>query len=637
MATSDIVYFFPFRFKGQSGRLWCEDEERTLRPKSAAALHYLVARAGQVVSKDELLAAVWPEVIVSEAVLTVSINELRQALEDNPRQPRFIATVHRRGYRFIAPLRSAPPVASAQLQAPSIPPLQVSSLQPPASIVVGREAELAQLQQWWELARSGQRQVVFIAGEPGIGKTTLVDRFLASITDEHEHAHAFWIGRGQCIEQYGEGEAYLPVLEALGELCRGPEGRQVQEVLHRYAPTWLLQMPGLVETAELSALQVRTAGATRERMLREMAEALEALTVARGLVLVCEDVHVSDRSTLDLIAYLARRRGPAHLLILGTYRQAEVIVRAHALQAIVQELRGHQQCHSLALELLSERAVGEYLTVRFAPQPVPAAFSAQVYERTEGNALFVVTLVDYLLQRGLLRQEQGEWQWPGALHGMGVPESVRQLIERQVEHLAEEEQRVLEVASVGGVEFSAAAVSAGLEIELLCGEERCEAIARRTLLLQPSGMEEWPDGTGASRYRFRHAVHQEVVYARIPEVRRARLHKAIGERIEEGYGERAGEVAAELALHFTSGRDFHRAVSHLQTAADNALRRHAFAEAIGLLRRALELLQAWPDTPARAQQELALQVALGTPLLLTKGQASPEVERTYNRARELCQ
>lgn len=236
MSSFDSVSFPPFHLDS-SGQLWRGEEERVLRPKTLAVLHYLVQQAGQVVSKDELLSAVWPEVIVSEAVLTVCINELRQALADDSRHPRFIATVHRRGYRFIAPLRSAPPVASAKLQGPSTLPLQVSSLQPQASIVVGREAELEQLQQWWELARSGQRQVVFIAGEPGIGKTTLVDCFLARISQARAHAHEFWIGRGQCVEQYGEGEAYLPVLEALGQLCRGPEGQPVREVLHRYAPT----------------------------------------------------------------------------------------------------------------------------------------------------------------------------------------------------------------------------------------------------------------------------------------------------------------------------------------------------------------------------------------------------------------
>jgi predicted ATPase len=158
--------------------------------------------------------------------------------------------------------------------------------------------------------------------------------------------------------------------------------------------------------------------------------------------------------------------------------------------------------------------------------------------------------VDYLLRHGLLRQENGEWRWPDSLQGIGVSEGVRQLIERQIEHLSEEEQRVLEVASVGGIEFSAAAVSAGLEIELLRGEKWCEGIARRTPFLQASGIEEWPDGTGATRYRFRHALYQEVVYQQVTEARRVQLHRLIGAREEIGYGERATEIAAELAIRF---------------------------------------------------------------------------------------
>src|SRR5262249_16383911 len=125
-------------------------------------------------------------------------------------------------------------------------------------------------------------------------------------------------------------------------------------------------------------------------------------------------------------------------------------------------------------------------------------------------------------------------------------------------------------------------------------------------------------------------------YQRISSGRRARLHKVIGEQEERAYGERAHEIAAELAMHFTYGHDVHRAVSYLQIAADNALPRHAFTEAIGLVTQALGGRQEWPDSPGRVQQELALQVALGVPLLLTKGQASPEVERIYHRARELC-
>ena len=126
------------------------------------------------------------------------------------------------------------------------------------------------------------------------------------------------MARGQCVEHYGPSEAYLPVLEALGQLCRQPGGTQVMPLLSRYAPTWLVQMPGLMSDTELEAVQRRAHGATRERMLRELAEAVEALTATTPLVLVLEDLQWSDYSTLDLLAVLAQRRGPARLMLLGT-------------------------------------------------------------------------------------------------------------------------------------------------------------------------------------------------------------------------------------------------------------------------------------------------------------------------------
>jgi tetratricopeptide (TPR) repeat protein len=147
---------------------------------------------------------------------------------------------------------------------------------------------------------------------------------------------------------------------------------------------------------------------------------------------------------------------------------------------------------------------------------------------------------------------------------------------------------------------------------------------------------DWPDGTVAARYEFLHALYQEVTYARVPAGRQARLHQRIGERAEQGYGARAAEIAAELAVHFERGRDYHRAARYLQLAGENAARRSAYQEAISQLTKGLELLKTLPDTPERVRQEIALQIALGHALLASKGYAAPEVEKTYTRALELC-
>jgi len=129
--------------------------------------------------------------------------------------------------------------------------------------LVGRDTELAQLRTWLDQSLQGTRQIVFVTGEPGIGKSTLVEVF------QHRLVHQeLWIGHGQCIEQHGAGEAFLPVLDALGRLARRTGGARLIELLRTYAPMWLAQLPSFIEGEELEALQRKVQGASRERMLR---------------------------------------------------------------------------------------------------------------------------------------------------------------------------------------------------------------------------------------------------------------------------------------------------------------------------------------------------------------------------------
>src|SRR5262249_47699707 len=156
-----------------------------------------------------------------------------------------------------------------------------------------------------------------------------------------------WVGWGQCVDAYGPGTGYLPVLEALGRLCRGPSSVSVLAQLRQWAPTWLAQLSGVLPAAEQARLQRRTLGTTRERMLRELAEVLEALTQAQLGVLVLEDLHWSDPSTVEVLTMLARRREAARLVVLGTYRPVELILRAHPLKPAKAELHLHGHCTEL--------------------------------------------------------------------------------------------------------------------------------------------------------------------------------------------------------------------------------------------------------------------------------------------------
>ena len=585
-------------------------------------MQYLAERPGQLVTKDDLLDAVWPQTNVSDAVLKVCIREIREALDDNPASPKYIETAHRRGYRFIARIRDKLDSAASRIATEP----QDDAIRP---ALVGRQRELERLQNGFEKAIAGDRRIVFIVGEPGIGKTALVDSFLKAVNGRALIAH------GQCSEQYGASEPYMPVLEALSRLCRGPGREHLVELLARQAPTWLAQMPWLVDTARREALQKETFGATRERMLREIAEAVETLG---PLVLVLEDLHWSDYSTLDLISVVARRREPARLMLIGTYRPAEIVSTGHPLKAVKQELQTHNRCEELPLEFLSLKAVNQYLAARFPGNLFPDDLAHLIHRRTDGNPLFMMSLLDYFIACGLVAFTDDQWRLTEGLDRaeIGMPDNILQMIEKQIDGLSEPERRVLEAASIAGAEFSTLAVANALGADHFETEETCESLARRHRFIRFAGSSETDAGEVAARYDFIHALYQNALYDRVPVTRRAHLHKKIGEHAEVAFGNRVGEIAAELAMHFEHARDYRRAVDYLQQAAENAKRRFANQETVELSRRGLELVGKLPDTPERGRQELFLQLSLAVALGSAHGYGRAEVEAVYNRARELC-
>jgi DNA-binding winged helix-turn-helix (wHTH) protein len=503
--------FGPYQLDAGNAQLHRGKRLVPLTGKALEVLRCLAEQPGRLVTKEELLAAVWPGVVVSDAALTARIHELRLALREDPQQPRYIETVHRRGFRFIGTVDTTSPRRGAQ---------------PGAEHFVGRARELARLADAWGKALKGERQIVFLTGEAGIGKTTLVD----AATHEVGAQGRIYVGRGQCVEQYGEGEAYLPVLEALAQFAQGPARRRVAKLLRQHAPTWLVQMPGLLAEAELPAVQRKAAGVTRERMLREITEAIEALTVQRPVVLICEDLQWSDHATLDFVTYLAHRREPARLLVIGTYRPAELRTREHPLLRTASDLLAHGRCQELRLELLGEDHVEEYLRRRLRTGTLQADLAAQIHRRTEGNPLFMVNLVEYLVQRELLSAQSGQWQYTPGVDDEAVPYKLRQMIERRIDALPPLDRQVLEVASVAGTEFAVASVAAAHEGSSEAIEAVCERIATHAELLDSGGVAEWPDGTLSGSYRFRHVLYQNALYGRMAEVRRLRLHRAIGEQ-----------------------------------------------------------------------------------------------------------
>ena len=624
MGNEKRIVFEPFCLDLANEQLWRGSQAIKLRPKAFAVLDHLIGRPGQLVTKDDLLNAVWPGTFVSDAVLKVTVRQIRHALGDDPKTPRFIETAHRRGYRFIG-LIGEVDIASAARTADRIVPGFGQQ-------VVGREEALALMRGWLEKSLAGERQILFVTGEAGIGKTALVDTFAQWVASDGE----LRVGRGQCLEQYGTGEAYLPVLEAISRLCR--EQPEVVDVLRAHAPMWLLQMPSLVSAEDRESLGRAVSGATRERMLREICEALEALSAERPLVLILEDLHWSDYSTLDLVSYLARQRHAAKLMVIGTYRPADLIITGHPLKSVKQELVGKQQCEELPLEYLTEATIGKYLSLRFPGNVFPDELARLIHERTDGNPLFFVNAADYLLSEKLITQINGRWELTVGTENinLGVPDSIKQMIEKQLDHLDPLQRRTLEAASVAGVKFSTFGVVAALKEDRTSIEAGCEELARQHQFIQEAGVRVLPSGEAITRYRFIHALYQNVLYERSAQSRRMQFHRRIGEQLEALYGEDARAIAAQLAMHFERAGNHKRAAKYFQRAADNAIRRFAYHEAVLLSRRGLELLLSLPDTPERAEQEICLQLTLGMPLIATEGYAAAEVGAVYLRARELC-
>jgi predicted ATPase/DNA-binding winged helix-turn-helix (wHTH) protein len=597
-ATMNSIRFLEFRLDPANQCLWrrtdSEEEARVaLTPKAFDVLRYLVEHAGQLVRQDELLDALWPGGYVQPEVLKHQVLKLRQALDDDPRYPRCIETVPRRGYRFIA---------STSGEVEEAPRAGMGSAQ---ILLVGRDEALAGLHDCLTKASQGQRQIAFATGEPGIGKTALLDAFHRRAVAE---VPGLRFARGQCVEGYGGQEAYYPLLEALGQLCRGPAGEEVVKILAAQAPTWLVQFPALLNSELRQALEREIQGSTRERMLREIAEALESITAQRALLIVLEDLQWVDHATLDVLSVLARRRSAARLMLVGSSSSCDSARVDHSLTALKSDLLVHRLCREVVLGPISETDVAQFVGLASTGRNTSSELAKLIYRHCGGNPLFMVATLEHMSSRGLVSREAGGWRLtvPPDRIELGVPDGLRRLIEVRIERLSGDERKVLEAASVAGAAFVARITAAAANLDPEYFEDLCDGLSRRKQVVRLTGVHRFPDGCVSARYEFLHAIYRDVLYGCQPSGRRARLHARIGHLLEDLYGENSGEIAAELAHHFELGLDWARAATYLQRVADKASSRQVQREATALLRHALELTRRLPE---------AQRATLGTGIL----------------------
>jgi len=457
------------------------------------------------------------------------------------------------------------------------------------SSFVGREPELTKMEALLRQTTEGSGRIVFITGEPGIGKTSLSDEFLRRARVKYP---SLTISRGRCIEQYGTGEAYLPFLDAIGEILDGPARDRLASIMRVHAPTWCAQLPAaFASTAAIERIQQETIGATKERMMREMGDALGLFANMAPVALLLEDLHWADPSSVDLLRHLCHRIHSQRLLIVATFRPEDIERNNHPLKNYRAEMRAHNLCEEISLDSLTREHIALYLDSAFAPNDFPDEFSSLIHDKTEGHPLFATSLLHYLQERGDIARKNEHWTLARPIGEMELeaPESVRSMIARKIDALTEEEQRALQYASVEGAEFLSTIAAALLEIDEVDFEERMASMEKTHRLIVTKGEEELPDGSLATRYRFSHALYQNFLYKALVNKRRIMLHRQAGERLLAHYGKRAPQIATQLALHFDRGRDFERAVEFMIHAGDHATKLYGNAEAAEHYTNALNL------------------------------------------------
>ena len=582
--------FGSFRLDTANECLWQNGTQIALPPKPFGILRYLVENPGRLITHDELLDELWPEIYVQPQVLRTYMLELRKVLGDDAGAPRFIQTVPKRGYCFVSPVSESPEANHATAPLPPSP----------TPGFVNRDAEMRRLMEALQAASAARRQVVFVTGAAGIGKTALLDAFVC----RGSPPQSVTIARGQCIEALGSKEEYYPIMEALAALCSSAEGERACRILARMAPQWL--------PAAGSDMPAAPESPRGDRLPGELCAALEELAAEKPLMLVLEDLQWADDATLGVISALARRRTPARLMVLGTYRVQDGS-NDHPLKVLKSDLLLRRLCLELTLDPLGRSAVRQLLASELG-QPVPAGLDEFIYRRSEGNPLFVKAMLEHLMAQGyLVRAETGEWRQgePFVEIESGVPEELSQMIELEITSLGPADQRLLEAASLMNVAFPAWAVAAALEEDATDVEERCDELARRLYFVRRAGQDELPDGTHSAFYVFAHGLYREVLYQRQSATRRAQRHTRIAERLAQLFAGREVNVAQEMAMHYEAAGSWLRAAEVLCSAARNAHERCSHSESAALYQKALRLAENLAS-PRREMVQKDIRAEVGT-------------------------
>jgi tetratricopeptide (TPR) repeat protein len=482
---------------------------------------------------------------------------------------------------------------------------------------VGRENETRQLHQAYDAAVSGQGGLVMVVGEPGIGKTALCEQLATYVQLRGGKTLV-----GHCYEEGSLSLPYLAFVEAMRSyvLARDPEG------LRSDLGTGAAEVARIVsEVRDRVPVELRDATDPEDdrwRLLNAVSTFLRNAASVQPLVIVLEDLHWSDRGTLDLLLHVARNLEGARLLIVGTYRDVEVD-RTHPLSATLADLRRIGTFLRIPLRGLTVDEVHRmYEAIR--GNSVPWAQAELVHRQTEGNPLFVQEVLRYLVEEGIVVREGGQYVAPEG-PGVGIPEGLRDVVGKRLSRLSEKTNQILSIAAVIGREFR---LDVLVQVAGLAEEDLVSALEEAT----GRAIVEQQAGFGFQlTFRFTHAFFRQTLYEELFAARRIRIHQQVARALETTYGQRVQEHASELAEHFANSSDpadLEKSVQYSQMAAQRAMAVFAYAEAVRHYEQALKAQDVLD--PDDREKRCDLLLALGETLKPTdmyerlKEQVAPE-------------